>query len=212
MRPGERPRVDTRTREERTAPCPEPGQPVAELDARYSDAKATAADWSAGGRPPEGRRDLLAVDRTTRRPPARHSADRRVARTARCTSAPAPRSARRRTSASNQEVVLTTGANALSEGYDLVIEGEAVRVTDETRLRALAAAYVEKYGADWDVRGPRRRLHQPRAAPPWCSGWRRARHSASARATRSARPAGSSRSEVQCNPCNSVKSVNRRNQ
>ncbi|MET9436989.1 pyridoxamine 5'-phosphate oxidase family protein [Streptomyces sp. NPDC006551] len=54
----------------------------------------------------------------------------------------------------NARVALTTGTNTLSEGFDVVIEGEAVRVTDEARLRALAGAYVDKYGPDWrfDVR------------------------------------------------------------
>ncbi|MBT2445035.1 pyridoxamine 5'-phosphate oxidase family protein, partial [Streptomyces sp. ISL-36] len=51
--------------------------------------------------------------------------------------------------AANRQVVLTTGTNSLSEGFDLVVEGEAVQVTDETRLRELSEAYVEKYGEDW---------------------------------------------------------------
>ena len=37
---------------------------------------------------------------------------------------------------------------------DVVVEGEAVRVRDEARLARIAAAYVAKYGSDWqfDVR------------------------------------------------------------
>ncbi|MEO3973096.1 pyridoxamine 5'-phosphate oxidase family protein [Streptomyces sp. CAU 1734] len=49
----------------------------------------------------------------------------------------------------NREVVLTTGSNTLREGWDLVVEGEAVPLTDEDRLGALSAAYVAKYGEDW---------------------------------------------------------------
>ncbi|MDX6363325.1 MAG: hypothetical protein QOC85_2335 [Streptomyces sp.] len=54
----------------------------------------------------------------------------------------------------NPQVVLTTGTNTWAEGYDLVVEGEAVRVTDDARLRGLARAWEEKYGAVWhfDVR------------------------------------------------------------
>ncbi|MET4925930.1 pyridoxamine 5'-phosphate oxidase family protein [Streptomyces sp. PSRA5] len=54
----------------------------------------------------------------------------------------------------NREVVLTTGTNVLGEGQDLVIEGEAVRETDDARLRELAALWERKYGSDWhfDVR------------------------------------------------------------
>ncbi|MFC8075732.1 pyridoxamine 5'-phosphate oxidase family protein [Streptomyces sp. NPDC057307] len=49
----------------------------------------------------------------------------------------------------NREVVLTTGTNALNEGQDLVIEGEAVRETDDARLREVAALWERKYGPDW---------------------------------------------------------------
>ncbi|MFI6081008.1 pyridoxamine 5'-phosphate oxidase family protein [Streptomyces sp. NPDC051217] len=49
----------------------------------------------------------------------------------------------------NPEVVLTTGTNALNEGHDLVVEGEAVQETDDARLRELAAMYERKYGSVW---------------------------------------------------------------
>jgi nitroimidazol reductase NimA-like FMN-containing flavoprotein (pyridoxamine 5'-phosphate oxidase superfamily) len=47
------------------------------------------------------------------------------------------------------DVALTTGANAWAAGLDVVVEGSAVRVTDEATLRSLAAAYLEKYGEAW---------------------------------------------------------------
>ncbi|MFE7132117.1 pyridoxamine 5'-phosphate oxidase family protein [Streptomyces sp. NPDC057638] len=49
----------------------------------------------------------------------------------------------------NPDVVLTTGSNTLTEGVDLVLEGTAALVTDDSRLRALAHAYAEKYGEEW---------------------------------------------------------------
>nr|WP_258024998.1 pyridoxamine 5'-phosphate oxidase family protein [Streptomyces bambusae] len=49
----------------------------------------------------------------------------------------------------NPAVVLTTGRNTLDEGVDLVVEGDADRVSDEVRLRGLAAAWEAKYGPDW---------------------------------------------------------------
>ncbi|MFJ5263592.1 pyridoxamine 5'-phosphate oxidase family protein [Streptomyces sp. NPDC088387] len=49
----------------------------------------------------------------------------------------------------NPYVVLTTGTNRYAEGCDLVVEGESVRVTDDGRLRELAAAWETKYGPDW---------------------------------------------------------------
>ncbi|HMJ76706.1 MAG TPA: pyridoxamine 5'-phosphate oxidase family protein [Iamia sp.] len=53
----------------------------------------------------------------------------------------------------NPHCVLTTGTNRLDEGLDVVVEGEAVRVTDETRLRVLAEAWDTKYGRDWQLTG-----------------------------------------------------------
>lgn len=45
----------------------------------------------------------------------------------------------------NSRCVVMTGCNVL-EGLDLVIEGEAVRVKDEARLRRSAEGYAAKYG------------------------------------------------------------------
>ena len=51
--------------------------------------------------------------------------------------------------AENPHCVLTTGANDLRAGMDLIVEGDAVRVTEQDRLQALAAAYESKYGSEW---------------------------------------------------------------
>src|ERR671911_608027 len=40
--------------------------------------------------------------------------------------------------ARNRRVALTTGTNRWKEGLDLVVEGSAVQVTDDARLRTLA--------------------------------------------------------------------------
>lgn len=53
----------------------------------------------------------------------------------------------------NPSCILTTGDNRLDEGLDLVLEGEAVRVTDDARLRELAEAWETKYGSDWHATG-----------------------------------------------------------
>ena len=52
------------------------------------------------------------------------------------------------------DCLLTTGCNTYAEGLDLVLEGPAVRVTDDDVLRGVARAYEQKYGAEWhfDVR------------------------------------------------------------
>ncbi len=51
--------------------------------------------------------------------------------------------------AANSHCVLTTGNDSTDGGTDLVVEGDAVRVTDGAKLRRLADAWVEKYGEEW---------------------------------------------------------------
>jgi general stress protein 26 len=54
----------------------------------------------------------------------------------------------------NRQVAITTGSNAWARGIDVVVEGTAVRVTDNGALQGLADAYEAKYGTVWhfDVR------------------------------------------------------------
>ncbi len=61
--------------------------------------------------------------------------------------------------ARNPRVALTTGSNLWKEGLDVVVEGTAVRVTDETRLRALADLWRAKYHGDWDFTVRDRMFH-----------------------------------------------------
>ena len=49
----------------------------------------------------------------------------------------------------NARCTLTTGNNAWKVGLDVVIEGRAEQVTDDTRLQRLADAWESKYGGDW---------------------------------------------------------------
>ncbi|MET8471062.1 pyridoxamine 5'-phosphate oxidase family protein [Streptomyces sp. NPDC006422] len=51
--------------------------------------------------------------------------------------------------AENPEVVLTTGTNTWAAGFDVAVEGRAVRVTETERLRSLAKAWEAKYGPAW---------------------------------------------------------------
>jgi hypothetical protein len=54
--------------------------------------------------------------------------------------------------AHNAHCILTTGGNALNEGFDLVVEGDAARVSDEATLQRLAERYLAKYGWQFTVR------------------------------------------------------------
>jgi general stress protein 26 len=49
----------------------------------------------------------------------------------------------------NAHVALTTGCNEWQEGIDLVVEGNAVRVTDEALLDQLAAMWRTKWDGRW---------------------------------------------------------------
>jgi nitroimidazol reductase NimA-like FMN-containing flavoprotein (pyridoxamine 5'-phosphate oxidase superfamily) len=48
------------------------------------------------------------------------------------------------------DVVVTTGVNTWQDGLDVVVEGNAERVTGKARLTTLADAYRAKYGDYWD--------------------------------------------------------------
>jgi nitroimidazol reductase NimA-like FMN-containing flavoprotein (pyridoxamine 5'-phosphate oxidase superfamily) len=55
--------------------------------------------------------------------------------------------------AKNTQVTITTGSNSLTDGLDIVVEGEAMVVSDEAKLRRVADAYVAKYGEGWRLPG-----------------------------------------------------------
>ena len=49
----------------------------------------------------------------------------------------------------NPHVVLTTGCHRWDTGLDVIVEGEAVRVTDEDALKGLAEAWTTKWDGRW---------------------------------------------------------------
>jgi general stress protein 26 len=51
--------------------------------------------------------------------------------------------------AANPHCILMTGCNALHEGIDIVVEGDATKVSDDAKLRRLADAWEAKYGSEW---------------------------------------------------------------
>ena len=51
--------------------------------------------------------------------------------------------------AAHQQVVLTTGCNSWDRGLDVVVEGDAVRVTDDATLQRLAEAWRGKWDGRW---------------------------------------------------------------
>src|SRR5437764_1100336 len=53
--------------------------------------------------------------------------------------------------AGNRQCVVTTGCNVI-EGVDVVVEGDAVRVSDDATLQAVAGLFDSKYDWQYEVR------------------------------------------------------------
>jgi nitroimidazol reductase NimA-like FMN-containing flavoprotein (pyridoxamine 5'-phosphate oxidase superfamily) len=51
----------------------------------------------------------------------------------------------------NPHVVLTTGCNRWDQGLDVVVEGDAVQVTDEGTLKRLADVWATKWDGRWQL-------------------------------------------------------------
>lgn len=51
--------------------------------------------------------------------------------------------------AQNPHCTLHTGTNRMEEGFDVMIEGDAVQLSDDPRLQQVADRYVAKYGEEW---------------------------------------------------------------
>jgi hypothetical protein len=123
-------------------------QPVTELDARYSDPAAEPTRWDdAVHRWARAQVYWLTTVRADGRPHVTPLIGVWLEGAAYFCTGPAEQKAKNLTG--NPHVALTTGSNSLGDGLDLVLEGMAEPVTDETRLRRVADAYVDKYGVDW---------------------------------------------------------------
>jgi general stress protein 26 len=61
----------------------------------------------------------------------------------------------------NRQVVLTTGCNQWDQGLDVVVEGEAVRTTDDELLVRLAAAWRTKWDGQWKFEARNGAFHHP---------------------------------------------------
>ena len=122
--------------------------PLTDLDPRFSAAGAPPTPWA------EGRRALDEAELywlSTVRPDGRPHVTPLLAvwqdeSLCFCTG---PDERKARNLAANAQCILTTGSNSLHEGLDVVLEGEAVRVTGHAALRPLADLYEAKYGREW---------------------------------------------------------------
>jgi hypothetical protein len=123
-------------------------EPTGVLDARYSGPDATAVPWS---RADEALRRAELFWLSTVRPDGRPHVTPLIAvwLDGAVYFSTGPEERKARNLAGNANVVLTTGCNAWNSGFDVVVEGTAERITDDDRLRRIAAEYEAKYGTDW---------------------------------------------------------------
>lgn len=122
-----------------------PIEPITELNTDYSSDTATARPWSEG-------RTLIEEAEiywlTTVRPGGRPHVTPLIAiwmddALYFCTGADERKA---RNLAGNPHCVITTGCNSISEGLDVVVEGDAVQIGDHETLERLVELYATKYG------------------------------------------------------------------
>jgi general stress protein 26 len=123
-------------------------EPETKLDGRYSESGAVATSWA------EALRELESAQLfwiTTVRQDARPHVTPLVAvwMDDALHFSTGPEEQKALNLRSNPHVALTTGSNGWRSGLDVVLEGDAERVTDEERLERLAAAWARKWEGSW---------------------------------------------------------------
>jgi general stress protein 26 len=121
--------------------------PTAELDAPYSGPDATATDWE---RAQSVLADAAIYWLSTVRADGRPHVTPVIAvwRDGAVHVCTGPDEQKAENLRGNPNVVVMTGTNEWA-GLDVVVEGAAVRVTEDDALRQLAAAWEAKYGDEW---------------------------------------------------------------
>ena len=122
--------------------------PVTEFNPRYSGPDATEVPWSEARQVLERARSYwISTVRSDGRPHVTPLVGVWHEDAMFFTTGPEERKARNLLS--NPWCALTTGSNDWNEGFDVVLEGEAHRISDDQRLRVVADTYRSKYGDAW---------------------------------------------------------------
>jgi general stress protein 26 len=122
--------------------------PTAEIDRRFSDPEADPTPWPEALHVLEhAELDWLTTVRNDGRPHVTPLIG--VAEDAAVHFCTGLREQKARNLERNGKVALITGNNTWTRGLDVVVEGVAVRVTDQQALQRLADAYEAKYGSEW---------------------------------------------------------------
>jgi len=122
--------------------------PVPELDERYSDPSATATPWAKAREVLEtAQLSWLTTVRADGRPHVTPLVSVWLDDAVHFTTGPGEQKAVNL--AGNPHVVVTTGCNRWDQGLDVVVEGQARRVTDRAILQRLADAWAAKWDGQW---------------------------------------------------------------
>lgn len=125
-----------------------PSHPETRLDARYSSPDATATPWPTGSATlREAQLYWLATVRPNGQPHMTPLLGIWQDGAFHFTTGEGEQKARNLTQQARCTVL--TGVNTLDDGLDIVVEGIALPLTDESVLHELADAWVAKYGEDW---------------------------------------------------------------
>ena len=120
-----------------------------ELDARFSDPKAVATTWAEAERVLEtAELSWISTVRADGRPHVTPLVA--VWLDGALHFATGPDEQKGVNIGANPQVTLTTGCNTWADGLDVVVEGEAVRVTDDATLQRLADAWKTKWDGRWE--------------------------------------------------------------
>jgi nitroimidazol reductase NimA-like FMN-containing flavoprotein (pyridoxamine 5'-phosphate oxidase superfamily) len=123
-------------------------EPVTELDERFSDPDAEATPWETAREVLEtAQLSWVTTVRADGRPHVTPLVPVWLDDAVHFTTGPGEQKAVNL--ATNPQVVMTTGCNRWDQGLDVMVEGEARRVTDPATLERLAAAWATKWDGQW---------------------------------------------------------------
>jgi nitroimidazol reductase NimA-like FMN-containing flavoprotein (pyridoxamine 5'-phosphate oxidase superfamily) len=123
-------------------------EPVTEIDSRFSDPSAVATPWEETRRVlEEAQLFWIGTVRADGRPHVTPLVAVWLDGAVHFSTGPGEQKAVNLRG--NPHVTLTTGCNTWEHGLDVVVEGDAVRVTDHGTLERLAAAWTTKWSGQW---------------------------------------------------------------
>jgi general stress protein 26 len=125
--------------------------PMTQLDERFSDPHATATPWPAARQVLESA-ELFWISTVRANGQPHVSPLVAVWHDGAVYFCTGPGEQKGKNLVANARVVLTTGCNRWDQGLDVVVEGEAQRVTGRASLERLAAEWVKKWDGRWQFK------------------------------------------------------------